>query len=171
MLTAERVTASSRNPETGTSGVLSEMARTRLHDRVLTAMQELPVPWRWRGATDDIQLRTAHSGGLFVMRFRRLGMQGAQPMFPGDDVPYMVPAKDLLIIPQSHNPWLVGGLNNSQARHIAGADPSLMTSLIGVALAAEAHLAVNNLATFQDLWSCLQHLSTVLEADARVGAP
>lgn len=42
-----------------------------------------PGPWKWFGNTDvrDVYLATARWGRLYVMGFRRWGMNGAQPMF------------------------------------------------------------------------------------------
>jgi len=45
-----------------------------------------PGPWGWFGNTDtrDIYLATPDRGRQFIMRFRRWGMQGAQPWFNTD---------------------------------------------------------------------------------------
>jgi len=57
-------------------------------------------PWRWFGNVDvkDIYLGTPDRGRLFVMQFRRWGMQGAQPRFQarkGKDADYgMVAASE-----------------------------------------------------------------------------
>ena len=56
--------------------------------------QHTPGPWRWMGNQHDIYLATEHSGRLYVMGFKRMGMQTAQPVFRGEH--HMVPAADLV---------------------------------------------------------------------------
>lgn len=40
-----------------------------------------PGPWQWFGNQHGLYLATTHSGRRYVMGFRRMGMQGAQPAF------------------------------------------------------------------------------------------
>lgn len=54
-----------------------------------------PGPWAWMGnGGHDVYLATTHSGRRYVMGFRRMGLQGAQPVFQINQ--RMVPAADLL---------------------------------------------------------------------------
>lgn len=54
-----------------------------------------PGPWGWFGTDHGVYLATKHSGRRFVMGFRRLGMNGAQPTFQIEKKG-MVPASDLV---------------------------------------------------------------------------
>lgn len=42
-----------------------------------------PGPWRWLGSPEwqELKLATAHSGFMFIMGFKRWGMNSAQPTF------------------------------------------------------------------------------------------
>jgi hypothetical protein len=53
-----------------------------------------PGPWGWYGNQHGVYLATAHSGRRFVMGFRRMGTQGAQPTFQVNQ--RMVPASALV---------------------------------------------------------------------------
>jgi hypothetical protein len=54
-------------------------------------------PWEWFGnaQSNTLYLATRHGGRRYVMKFRRWGMTGAQPVFQPHD--RMVNAKDLLM--------------------------------------------------------------------------
>ena len=54
-----------------------------------------PGPWGWFGTDHGVYLATKHSGRRFVMGFRRLGMNGAQPTFQIEKKG-MIPASDLV---------------------------------------------------------------------------
>lgn len=75
-----------------------------------------PTPWAWMGNGKDIQLASLSSMRPFVMTFDRVGMQGAGPNFNVDGI--MVPAHTLAIRPQSHNPWLITGIDHPDAEFI-----------------------------------------------------
>lgn len=51
-------------------------------------------PWAWMGNQHGLYLATTHSGRQYVMGFRRMGMQNAQPVFLVKD--RLVPASDLV---------------------------------------------------------------------------
>jgi len=67
-----------------------------------------PGPWGWFGNANSqhIYLATKHSGRMYVMDFKRWGMNGAQPRFHPEDRG-MVPAKDLITF-EVGNPSVVG---------------------------------------------------------------
>lgn len=52
-----------------------------------------PGPWAWFGGETNFYLGTEHSGRRYVMKFRRRGMNEAQPTFQIDG--RMLPAEDL----------------------------------------------------------------------------
>jgi hypothetical protein len=52
-------------------------------------------PWGWFGTDHGVYLATKHSGRRFVMGFRRLGMNGAQPTFQVERKG-MIPASELV---------------------------------------------------------------------------
>lgn len=52
-----------------------------------------PGPWAWMGNQHSFYLATTHSGRRYVMGFRRMGTQAAQPVFCVKD--RLVPAADL----------------------------------------------------------------------------
>lgn len=58
----------------------------RLAEIVERAEAATPGPWAWFGNTDvhNIYLATKRYGRMFVMGFRRWGMQGARPIFAED---------------------------------------------------------------------------------------
>lgn len=53
-----------------------------------------PGPWAWMGNQHGLYLATTHSGRKYVMGFRRMGMQQAQPVFRVRE--RLVPAADLV---------------------------------------------------------------------------
>jgi len=54
-----------------------------------------PGHWGWFGTDHGVYLATRHSGRRFVMGFRRMGMNGAQPTFQIDKKG-MIPASELV---------------------------------------------------------------------------
>jgi hypothetical protein len=79
---------------------MSEAATPHITDEELSELERLlgeatPGPVAWMGnGQHDIYLATTHSGRIYVMGFKRMGIQGAQPMFPKDG--RMAPASDML---------------------------------------------------------------------------
>lgn len=53
-----------------------------------------PGPWAWMGGPHGLYLATTHSGRRYVMGFRRMGFNDAQPLFRERE--RMVPAADLV---------------------------------------------------------------------------
>ncbi|MCC6191334.1 MAG: hypothetical protein IT318_20115 [Anaerolineales bacterium] len=79
--------------------------------------QATPGPWGWRGNGSVHQLwlnSLSVSGGMIVMTFARWGMQQGQPVFNVDGILHK--AEEFLIRPQSHNPWLIVGVDHPDAR-------------------------------------------------------
>ncbi len=57
-------------------------------------IKHTPGPWAWMGSPHGLYLATTHSGRRYVMGFRRMGFNGAQPVFR--DNHRMVPAADIV---------------------------------------------------------------------------
>jgi hypothetical protein len=51
-------------------------------------------PVAWMGGPHNIYFATTHSGRIFIMGFKRMGINGAQPVFPVNG--RLVPASDML---------------------------------------------------------------------------
>jgi len=73
-------------------------AQERLHTQPGTAESNAPAhtpgPWGWFGSQSGVYLATPDRGRTYVMGFRRMGLQGAQPTFRDGGV--MRPASDLV---------------------------------------------------------------------------
>lgn len=97
-----------------------------------------PGPWAWMGNRHGLYLATTHSGRRYVMGFRRMGFNGAQPSFR--DGNRIVPAADLVLFEvgdrgvrgfeqgkadESVYRYDVIGIDNADARLIAAA-PELL---------------------------------------------
>ncbi len=78
------------DPAPLTDEQLSELERL---DRAAT-----PGPWAWFGNTGmhEIHLATTHSGRIYVLKFRRWGMRGAQPMLQDRAAGIVRPASDFV---------------------------------------------------------------------------
>lgn len=101
-----------------------------------------PGPWAWMGSPHGLYLATTHSGRQYVMGFRRMGFNSAQPVFR--DRHRMVPAADIVQF-EVGDPSVRGfaqaketesvyrldvdGIDNADARLIAAA-PDLLEALI-----------------------------------------
>ena len=98
------------------------------------------------GNQHGIYLATKHSGRLYVMGFRRMGLQGAQPVFRGER--QMLPAADLVMFEvgdRKARGFTEGKADNSVYRYdITGIDN------------ADAHL----IAAAPDLYKALDRLAT-----------
>lgn len=93
-----------------------------------------PGPWSWFGntKTNSIMLATIDRGRQYVMRFRRWGMGGAQPVFLKPDERgggWMHPAKDLVVYEVDYRKDF-HDIDNADARWIAAADPTTVLALI-----------------------------------------
>ncbi|MEV4179896.1 hypothetical protein AB0J28_00435 [Streptosporangium canum] len=107
------------------------------HAEIRAALDAVPAPpWHWIGDTKHSgpMLATKHSGWIYVMGFKRLGTQGAQPAFPVRGVDgYLVitPCRDIenrdlktvdakkVAIPRaSYDPDTVRGIDNPVAQWI-----------------------------------------------------
>jgi hypothetical protein len=103
-----------------------------------------PGPWAWMGNQYGLYLATTHSGRKYVMGFRRVGMQGAQPVFRAGE--RLVPAADLVEFEVGDGTargfaagranetvyrYDVSGIDNADARLIAAA-PDLFEALIAM---------------------------------------
>lgn len=98
-------------------------------------------PWRWHGYTSGpISLATVRMGLKWVMRFRRLGTQDAQPMFPEgfedwhDDPTthrcgHMVPASERTVQEVSYREDVVD-IDSPFARWLAAATPAAVLALL-----------------------------------------
>lgn len=107
-----------------------------------------PGPWAWMGnGPHDIYLATTHSGRRYVMGLRRMGVQGAQPVFQAASS-RMIPARDLLQFEVGDR--AVVGLDAARAdnsvyrydiRGIANADARLIAAAPELLEFARAHEA------------------------------
>ncbi|OPG13691.1 hypothetical protein [Microbispora sp. GKU 823] len=107
------------------------MADERLAE-IQAALSAVPAPpWHWIGDTkhQGPMLATKHSGWIYVMGFKRLGMRGAQPAFPvkGPDGYLLitpcreiedraVAAKDVAVPRAPYDPDTVRGIDNPVAK-------------------------------------------------------
>lgn len=90
-----------------------------------------PGPWSWFGNVDvrQIYLATRDRGRLFIMGFKRWGMQRAQPEFRNDSECVMYPASELAIKEVDYR-GDIADINNPDARFIAAADPTTVLALL-----------------------------------------
>lgn len=95
---------------------------------IAASLAAIPAPpWHWIGNFDTgPSLVTKHDGNwTFVMGFRRLGTNAAQPTFPVPTDPdgYMLlrPARDLIIPRATYDPRTFRGIDHPVARFIADA--------------------------------------------------
>lgn len=79
-----------------------------------------PGPWRWRGntAAKQIDLQTVDRGGIYVMSFRRWGLQSAMPYFQSVPAGLIEPAMTFAVRPQPHNAWFIDGFDHPDAKLI-----------------------------------------------------
>lgn len=103
-----------------------------------------PGPWEWGGnLPHEFRLQTTHSGRIFVMLFKRMGPQGAQPVFQVKK--NMVAAVDLATFEvgadgvvgyekakadDSVYRYDVSGIEAPDAKWIAAANPTAVIALL-----------------------------------------
>lgn len=116
------------------------MSRDSIRARVAAATEG---PWRWGGNIDqkEVYLSTVDRGRIFIMRFVRWGMHGAQPTFqnPDPDGWGTVDAKDLAVLERSYR-GEIATIEHPDAQFIAHARqdiPALLAVADAVAKAAE----------------------------------
>jgi hypothetical protein len=112
---------------------MSEPLSSERQKEIQAALDAIPAPpWHWIGDTkhQGPMLATKHSGWIYVMGFKRLGMRGAQPAFPvrGEDGYLLitpcreieersaVAAKDAAIPRAPYDPDTIRGIDNPVAR-------------------------------------------------------
>ena len=112
---------------------MSEPLTPERQKEIQAALDAIPAPpWHWIGDTkhQGPMLATKHSGWIYVMGFKRLGMRGAQPAFPvrGEDGYLLimpcreieersaVAAKDVAIPRAPYDPDTVRGIDNPVAK-------------------------------------------------------
>lgn len=105
-------------------GIENDIEAIRAREQAAT-----PGPWRWRGNGSGKEMWLQAVGGLrdTVMTFRRWGMRGAQPVFRVDGILHA--GTEFLVRPQSHNPWLITGINHPDAIFIEHAREDVKTLL------------------------------------------
>lgn len=107
------------------------------------AEKATPGPWAWFGNTRvrHVFLGTTHSGRLFVMGFKRWGMNSAQPMFrnaPGDEgwLEDACPRYEVLggrtVAEAGKEPYRhdIVGFDSADAAFIAAANPATVLALL-----------------------------------------
>ncbi len=92
----------------------------------------MPGPWRWAGnatgkSLELVSLRRGRWLGDTVMAFRRWGMQRAQPVFTVNNL--LHPSTEFFIRPQSHNAWMVRGIDHPDAIAIENAPTDIAALL------------------------------------------
>ncbi len=107
-----------------------------------------PGPWGWFGNLDnrEVYLATRDRGRLFLMRFVRWGMSGAQPLFRGDR--HMAKASEVPVFEVAPNATSrddpavyrsdIVGFRNPDATYIAAWSPDRALAALDVIEAAEA---------------------------------
>jgi hypothetical protein len=96
------------------------MTAARL-DEILAALRAVPAPpWHWRGDTNGGPfLCTVRGGWKSVMHFRRIGMQGAQPVFPvdvGQGLAILKDAKECMVPRSDYDTKTFRDIDNPVAR-------------------------------------------------------
>lgn len=91
-----------------------------------------PGPWMWDVNTSckQVHLETTHSGRIYVLWFRRYGMQGAQPMFQHDGFIYGV---EKFAVPRAkHHPDFDMDIDHPDAQAIVSAPTDISALLAEV---------------------------------------
>lgn len=103
----------------------SHMPPERIEE-IRGALAEVPAaPWHWIGDTlGGPILATKYGGWRTVMAFRRMGMRGAQPVFPvqmlspttGKASTFLLDARELMVARAPYDPKTIRGIDNPVAR-------------------------------------------------------
>ena len=112
-------------------------------DLLAKAEKATPGPWAWMGNNHDMYLATTHSGRRYVMGFRRMGPQSAQPVFNVNN--RLVPASELVMFEvgdgaargfkagkadDSVYRYDIKGVDAPDAAYIAAASPDVIRALV-----------------------------------------
>lgn len=112
-------------------------------DLLAKAEKATPGPWAWMGNNHDMYLATTHSGRRYVMGFRRMGTQSAQPVFNVNN--RLVPASELVMFEvgdgaargfkagkadESVYRYDIKGVDAPDAAYIAAASPDVIRALV-----------------------------------------
>lgn len=103
---------------------MTEPMPTERRAEIAAALEAVPAPpWHWIGNLDTgPTLATKHDGWKFIMGFRRLGTNGAQPTFPVATEPHgytlLRPARELIVPRASYDARTFRGIDNPVARFI-----------------------------------------------------
>jgi len=126
---------------------------TDFDDLLAKAEKATPGPWAWMGNNHDMYLATTHSGRRYVMGFRRMGTQSAQPVFNVNN--RLVPASELVMFEvgdgaargfkagkadDSVYRYDIKGVDAPDAAYIAAASPDVIRALVLRLREAEAAL-------------------------------
>jgi len=116
---------------------------TDFDDLLAKAEKATPGPWAWMGNNHDMYLATTHSGRRYVMGFRRMGTQSAQPVFNVNN--RLVPASELVMFEvgdgaargfkagkadDSVYRYDIKGVDAPDAAYIAAASPDVIRALV-----------------------------------------
>jgi hypothetical protein len=97
------------------------MSDERLAEIAARHQAATPGPWRWQGNTSSksLELVAQRKWRFYVMGFVRWGMDSALPWFrdwSGDDVHGVMRRADKWFVrPESHNAWMVRGIDHPDA--------------------------------------------------------
>jgi hypothetical protein len=103
---------------------MTEPMNTARRTEITDALAAIPAgPWHWIGDLNSgPTLATQYGGWKYVMGFRRLGTNGAQPCFPVPVEPHghalLTPARDLIVPRAAYDPRTFRGINHPVARFI-----------------------------------------------------
>ena len=130
---------------------------TDFDDLLAKAEKATPGPWAWMGNNHDMYLATTHSGRRYVMGFRRMGPQSAQPVFNVNN--RLVPASELVMFEvgdgaargfkagkadDSVYRYDIKGVDAPDAAYIAAASPDVIRALVLRLREAEEATAIAN---------------------------